>query len=117
MSRQRAGISISASLENLLPPSEPVAGDLSVSLEGFECISKVSFEYDPLLGQANSRAVQTPAACMRDVACRLEIIVSELDSPVRMSVLDTDRTNTVAGMNVVFPELYQNEEMDFDFGD
>ena len=54
---------------------------------------------------------------MRDVACRLETIVSELDSPVRMPVLDTDRTNTIAGMNVVFPELYQNEEMDFDFGD
>ena len=104
MSRQRAGISSSAPQEDPLPPSEPVAGDSSVPFEGFECIPKVSSEYDPLLGQANSRAVRTPAAYMRDVACRLETVVSELDSPVRVSVLDTDRKDTVAGMNVMFPD-------------
>ena len=50
MSRQRAGISNSAFPENPPPPKEPAAGDSSVSLEGFECILKVSSEYDSLLG-------------------------------------------------------------------
>ena len=115
MSRQCASISSSAPPENLPPPSGSAAEDSSGSLKSFECVSKVSS--DPLLCQANSGAVRTPAARMRDVACELETIVSELDSPVRMSMLDMDRTDPVSGENVTFPELFQNEEMDFDFGD
>ena len=47
---------------------------------------------------------------MKDVAVVLEDVVSDPDSPVVLPLMDDDR-------DVIFPELYQDDTENFDFGD
>ena len=89
----------------------------NVPSTGVKPESNAAIGFDPLLGQVVNPLTPDLASSLLDAASVLNSVVSKLDSPSHGAKSDADFMDMTEEAEVMFPDLFQVKDIDFDFGD
>ena len=79
--------------------------------------STAAIGFDTFLGRVVNPVTQDFASSSLDAASALASVVSKLDSPSHGAKSDADFMDMTEEAEVMFPDLFQVKDIDFDFGD